>query len=42
MFKFANSWGSQWGDRGFGHVGYATLQTLLMDAWGMVNAPDGA
>jgi C1A family cysteine protease len=41
MFKFANSWGSQWGDRGFGHIGYATLQALLMDAWGMVNAPDG-
>jgi C1A family cysteine protease len=40
MFKFANSWGTQWGDRGFGHVGYATLQALLMDAWGMVDAPD--
>ncbi len=42
MFKFANSWGSQWGDRGFGHIGYETLQALLMDAWGMVDAPDGA
>ena len=41
MFKFVNSWGSQWGDSGFGHIGYATLQTLLMDAWGMVDAPDG-
>ncbi len=40
MFKFVNSWGAQWGDRGFGHVGYATLQALLMDAWGMVDAPD--
>jgi C1A family cysteine protease len=40
MFKFANSWGTQWGDRGFGHVGYATLQALLMDAWGMVDAID--
>jgi len=38
MFKFANSWGTQWGDMGFGHVGYATLQALLMDAWGMVDA----
>ena len=37
MFKFANSWGTQWGDRGFGHIGYATLQALLMDAWGMVD-----
>jgi C1A family cysteine protease len=41
MFKFVNSWGTQWGDRGFGHIGYATLQALLMDAWGMVDAPDG-
>ena len=42
IFKFANSWGTQWGDHGFGHIGYATLQALLMDAWGMVDAPDGA
>jgi C1A family cysteine protease len=41
MFKFVNSWGAQWGDRGFGHIGYATLQALLMDAWGMVDGPDG-
>ncbi len=37
MFKFANSWGSQWGDHGYGHIGFATLQALLMDAWGMVD-----
>ncbi len=42
MFKFINSWGTQWGDRGFGHIGYAALQTLLMDAWGMVDGPDTA
>ena len=36
-FKFANSWGSQWGDHGYGHIGFATLQALLMDAWGMVD-----
>ncbi len=41
MTNCFNSWGSQWGDRGFGHIGYATLQALLMDAWGMVNAPEG-
>jgi len=40
MFTFANSWGTQWGDRGFGHIGYATLQALVMDAWGMVDSPD--
>lgn len=41
MFKFANSWGSQWGDHGYGHIGFATLQALLMDAWGMVDGLDG-
>jgi C1A family cysteine protease len=40
MFKFANSWGAQWGDQGFGHIGYPILQALLMDAWGMVDALD--
>jgi C1A family cysteine protease len=40
IFKFANSWGTQWGDHGFGHIGYTTLQALLMDAWGMVDAPE--
>jgi C1A family cysteine protease len=42
MFKFANSWGTQWGDRGFGHIGYPILQALLMDAWGMIDALDAA
>ena len=42
MFKFTNSWGTQWGDHGFGHIGYATFQALLMDAWGMVDAIDRA
>jgi C1A family cysteine protease len=41
MFKFANSWGAQWGDHGYGHIGFATLQALLMDAWGMVDGVDG-
>ncbi len=39
-FKFINSWGPAWGDRGVGYLPYAALQALLMDAWGMVDAPD--
>jgi C1A family cysteine protease len=40
FFKFINSWGPNWGDDGFGHISYAAMQALLMDAWGMVDAPD--
>jgi C1A family cysteine protease len=37
---FANSWGSGWGDSGYGYITYDVFQALLMDAWGMVDAPD--
>jgi hypothetical protein len=39
-FKFINSWGPHWGDGGFGRLSYTAMQALLMDAWGMVDAPD--
>lgn len=39
-FKFINSWGAHWGDGGLGHLPYRAMQALLMDAWGMVDAPD--
>jgi len=37
---FANSWGPLWGDAGFGYISYDVFEALLMDAWGMVDAPD--
>lgn len=41
-FRFANSWGPAWGVEGFGTIGYDVFMALLMDAWGMVDAPDDA
>jgi C1A family cysteine protease len=40
-FYFANSWGTGWGDAGFGTIPYEVFVSLLMDAWGMVDVvPD--
>jgi C1A family cysteine protease len=41
-FLFANSWGEGWGDGGYGVISYEVFLALLMDAWGMVDAPDRA
>jgi C1A family cysteine protease len=40
LFRFVNSWGPGWGESGFGTIGYDVFSALLMDAWGMVDAPD--
>jgi C1A family cysteine protease len=40
LLFFANSWGPAWGESGFGSIGYDVFAALLMDAWGMVDAPD--
>jgi C1A family cysteine protease len=40
QLMFANSWGPLWGDAGFGYISYDVFEALLMDAWGMVDAPD--
>jgi C1A family cysteine protease len=42
VFLFANSWGPAWGVDGYGTIGYDVFMALLMDAWGMVDAPDDA
>ena len=42
IFRFVNSWGPGWGESGFGTIGYDVFMALLMDAWGMVDAPDTA
>jgi C1A family cysteine protease len=42
LFHFVNSWSPGWGVSGFGTIGYDVFAALLMDAWGMVDAPDVA
>lgn len=32
-FKVLNSWGEQWGDRGYGWIAYATFGEMVREAW---------
>lgn len=40
LVKFKNSWGTAWGDAGYGWLRYEYLESYLMDAWSSVDIDD--
>lgn len=40
-FVFKNSWGTDWGDRGYGYLPYEYAKNYCLEAWGLGAAPVG-
>lgn len=40
LIKFKNSWSTQWGQRGFGHLPYSYIERYMMDAWSSIDIED--
>lgn len=41
LFTFQNSWGAEWGDRGFGYLPYGFFDRYFSEAWVMNNLYKG-
>lgn len=39
-YLFINSWGKEWGDKGFGYITYAHMKSILMDGYALIDIDD--